>query len=540
MAKKTAICTAIVLAAIVLTHLPAYFAFFVSDDFVLIEHTHEQPAAKFWDGADRAGFAQYQPLTLSSFVWSYNSFGLNQRGYHLVNLGGLLLATLGLLLLARRLIGSWAGAAATAALFGLHPLTAAAVGFISDRGRLFAAALALVCLACATWAIELSRRSRGAAWGLAWLAALCAAGAVLCSPEALWLALMLPLLALLPQSDENAVEPRNLLWVAPAALLVAALGLGLGSLVQGPAGLFDLHLRPGLYVLRNLARAVQLCVLPLRIEGALEFAVAWQFLLFPLALLAAAAGFWFAARWAGSRPLIGAAGLLLFGFTPVMCEEPRLGLLIVPAAGICLAAGALFDRAWHSVRLQRVALVALVALGLAAAAGSVGESLGWLRAGALSKQTVMALVHGSGKTDQPRQAYALSVPDNLDGRFVMRNGVFQACRLFHGPRNLYVERWLSVGLDREGRGALRVERPLPTRFVVSALPPTRYLLLPDGSRAHKQGDEVQLGGVTYQLLELGHPFSPTKVQLDVPPQWLLEQSPDLYLFSDGALRRLED
>jgi len=84
--------------------------------------TFSTPYAEFW-----------HPMTLISFMFDYQLYGLNPGGYHLTNLVLHLLSTLLLFWLFNRMTGAPWKSAFVAALFAFHPLHVESVAWIAKR-----------------------------------------------------------------------------------------------------------------------------------------------------------------------------------------------------------------------------------------------------------------------------------------------------------------------------------------------------------------------------------------------------------------------
>ena len=75
----------------------------------------------------------WHPLTWLSWMLDYELFGLNPRGYHLINLLFHVMNTLLLFLVLRRMTKSLWPSAFVAALFAIHPLHVESVAWIAER-----------------------------------------------------------------------------------------------------------------------------------------------------------------------------------------------------------------------------------------------------------------------------------------------------------------------------------------------------------------------------------------------------------------------
>ena len=91
--------------------------------------------------------AMYRPLLLSGYALNYAIGGYGLVGYHIGNWLLHLACVLWVYLLGRRLHGHWQAALFAALLFGLHPLTAEPVNYISSRSESLAALFSLLSMA---------------------------------------------------------------------------------------------------------------------------------------------------------------------------------------------------------------------------------------------------------------------------------------------------------------------------------------------------------------------------------------------------------
>ena len=86
----------------------------------------------FWAGhADWRMY--YRPLINVTYLVDYQLWGLNPFGYHLTNVLLHASVALGVLWLARLLLGDWTLALATALLFAIHPVHSQSVSFVAGR-----------------------------------------------------------------------------------------------------------------------------------------------------------------------------------------------------------------------------------------------------------------------------------------------------------------------------------------------------------------------------------------------------------------------
>ena len=144
---------AVVLGLVAVCYLPTLRAGFVWDDIPLVVQNQITGDLKnllrffqedLWaatPGQD-GGTGYYRPLMLLSLAVDRAIFGLWAGGHHLHNLAWHLCGTLGLMALARPLLGPW-GAVVAGLCFGLHPMQSEAVIWIAARNDPMAAALGL-------------------------------------------------------------------------------------------------------------------------------------------------------------------------------------------------------------------------------------------------------------------------------------------------------------------------------------------------------------------------------------------------------------
>src|SRR5258708_7551009 len=151
-----------ILACVFLAYAPVWHAGFVGDDPDYVtgnaNHRTMQGLGRIWSNPS-SSHTQYYPLTLTGFWIQYHLWGLNPRGYHLVNLlfhglNGLLL----LFILQRlRCPGSWLAAF----LFVLHPMCVESVAWVSEFKNVLSTFFFLLSLRCyLEWALEKEGHSR--------------------------------------------------------------------------------------------------------------------------------------------------------------------------------------------------------------------------------------------------------------------------------------------------------------------------------------------------------------------------------------------
>lgn len=304
-----------------LAYLPAARLGYIWDDdqYVLNNLTLRSLAGLRQLWLDPTATPQYYPLVHSSFWLEYQLWRLAPAGYHLVNVGLHALAVWLLWRLLRRLAvpGAWL----TAALFAVHPIEVETVAWITERKNLLAGVCYLGALLLAwRWldesgAARLSLRARGWAWLGSFVLFVLAmlSKTISCSLPAVLLVLLW----------WQGQWRRERAWRLAAALApFFAVGLALAWLTVrlerehvGASGFeWDFSLaervliagRALCFYLRQLLLPHDFVFIYPRWEVSGD--APWQYL-FPLAVLALAAGLWQGRRRWGRGPL---AALLLY------------------------------------------------------------------------------------------------------------------------------------------------------------------------------------------------------------------------------------
>lgn len=383
----------------------------------------------------------YRPLNRASYLLDYRLFGMDPRGFHLVNLAAHAAAVLALYALGRRLFADRAPALAAALLLAVHPLGTEAVAFVSARNNLLALFFSLLALSLF---IDADRRQ---AWSRAWLSGLAFfLGLLGKEPAAMALPALAAWLAIERQDATLARRARLLLphGIALAAYL-ALRAIALGGVVGTPTGpapgsflerlatnYFTIPLDLGLVL---FPRGLTIYHVIPRVGGAavLGFALAWLAIGAGLALLLRQRSApsllgmaWFAL---GLVPL---AGLFALPTTTVLAER----FLYFPAAGLWLVAADQLGRAWQRTS-WRPALAVAAALVLAAlGARSFRRNLDWRDDLALARSAVeveprapMAqynlglALHEAGDREAARRHWEASARfDTGDGRALIALG----------------------------------------------------------------------------------------------------------------------
>src|SRR5438876_10845961 len=138
---------AAIIIAVALVYLPALRGNFVWDDFLLITGNpllqNASGLLEIWSGGRTA---DYFPLTNTVFWIEHHLFGRNATGYHVVNI---LLQVANALLVWRvlqrlNIPGAWLAGL----IFGIHPVHAASVVWISELKNLLSMFFALLSSLC--------------------------------------------------------------------------------------------------------------------------------------------------------------------------------------------------------------------------------------------------------------------------------------------------------------------------------------------------------------------------------------------------------
>lgn len=175
----------------------------------------------------------YRPLNRATYLLDHQVFGMEPRGFHLVNVLLQIACVLALYWLGRRLFASRAPAFLAAALLAVHPIATEVVAFVTARNNLLAL---LFSLACLTLFIDADDRG---SWARAWLSAI-AFFLGLASKEPA--AMVFPVLATWIALDDGPWKERlgrARLLVPHLALLIAYLilrAISLGGLVGTDGG----------------------------------------------------------------------------------------------------------------------------------------------------------------------------------------------------------------------------------------------------------------------------------------------------------------
>ncbi|HMP81251.1 MAG TPA: tetratricopeptide repeat protein [Verrucomicrobiota bacterium] len=364
---------AVLVAAIIFAYQPAWNAGFIWDDDLYVT---ENPLLTAPDGLRRIWFStdspsQYFPLTYTTFRFEHALWGFNASGYHWVNI---LIHAANALLLWRvlwrlQLPGAWLAAA----LFALHPVQVESVAWITERKNVLTLLFSL--LTMLAW-MRFTANERQSPWReyaaalIFYLLALFSKTTACTVPAAMVLVLWL---------KHKPVTRQRLAQIVP--FLVIGIGMGLLTVwweryQQGAEGkFFTMTLlertlvasRAVWFYAGKLVWPFDLCFSYPRwtISSADLFAYVW-----PLALVAAAAGIWLTRRFTGRgvetaavffvamlSPLLGFFMLSTFRFTFVADHYQyvaSIGPLTLAAAGITK---------WHETAGRKQPLLKPVACG---------------------------------------------------------------------------------------------------------------------------------------------------------------------------------
>jgi hypothetical protein len=159
----------------------------------------------------------YRPLRQTMFAVEYQLFGLDPRGYHVVNVVLHALNSVLVFVVCRRLTGDVAGAFLIGLLFSVHPLTTEVVANITGRTDLLFAAFFLLGVY-----FRLDSRDRAIDRRFHWIVILAYCGSLLSKEMAVVFPLVIVLLDLYRQPDVRTVFRVNM----PTYLALGAVTVG--------------------------------------------------------------------------------------------------------------------------------------------------------------------------------------------------------------------------------------------------------------------------------------------------------------------------
>ena len=360
-----------------LSHAPILSAGFVWDDFTLVRDNQglRDPANLVRFFTEDLGHINvvprdmgfYRPLQSLSFFVEGQLFGLNAPGYHLTNLLLHLLACFALLGIARRIGFSPGAAFFIAALFAVLPGKSEEVFLIANRGGVMAAALVLGSLWAHLRSLEQGGRGYAALSLLLFVLGLLSKETAIVAPALVVLTTVLVHRALWQPGGFSMRWKLSGAGHSAVAFVYLIGRFGLLN-IQSPASTgVDLS-RAMLSMPYLLFRYLRLLVLPYGLTpehsfGFLDSVFSPLAIFSWAALIALAVLVVLAKKWTGLS-----YGLLFFfvALVPVLNLVPlhrpfSEHYLYLPAAGFCLAIGALGDRL---LRLSKPARQAVVAAGL--------------------------------------------------------------------------------------------------------------------------------------------------------------------------------
>ena len=431
----------------------------------------------------------YRPLTAWTFAVDHALHGDRPFGYHLTNVLGHAGAAALVVLLARALGLSVAGAGLVGALFAVHPVHGEAVAAAAGRSVILAAGLALLSLLCERRAAQGSRPVL-----LTVAAAGACALALLADEQAICLAVLLPLAALVPVESAPPAGRRRLrqalLGLAVAGVVVGYLELRRAALghVLAPADTIAFAANPAasapptlrvLTALGVLARALWLLLVPLHLSA--DYSYAHLPVVASAAEPAAIAGLLAAATLLALAAIVRRHPAALFWYAfAVLAWGPvsnlpfpidtifRERLLYLPSAGFCalLAMGLLrLAHGWRRAAATAVAAVLVLGWGVRTSR----RNLTWHDERSLAESMVAsasdsARAHGALGTayasvgrhdDALRELFQALAIDPKDTGALYNAGVIyqrrgewlQALTVFRGVTNLdptFLAAWINV------------------------------------------------------------------------------------------------
>jgi tetratricopeptide (TPR) repeat protein len=358
--------------AIVATYGNSLSNSFHYDDFhSIVENPHiralENIPMFFWDPGFFSSMterAMYRPLLLVTYALNYQAHGYEVFGYHMVNVALHTGCTIVVYLLGIAIVGNAPAAAFGALLFGLHPLQAEAINYISSRSESLAAFWYLLSLL--TYLRWRGRLSSDPGRGI-YLTSLAAFALALLSKAT---AVVLPLALLLWEFCRSRREHRPIPWAHNAgfwivglvylALIQQGIGSALGQPVRELTHQIYTQLKAATYYLQLVAVPAHLSVE----HGFRVSETLWEAsVLFPALLL-------FSAFLAVQRSLRAA---LILGWTAlpllpasivplnVLVNEHRLYLPLASVAiGMALLANPILGRRRLTAALAVLACLALL------------------------------------------------------------------------------------------------------------------------------------------------------------------------------------
>ncbi len=350
--------------------------------------------------------AMYRPLLLVGYALNYAIGGYGLVGYHIGNWLLHLACVLWVYLLGRRLHGHWQAALFAALLFGLHPLTAEPVNYVSSRSETQAAFFYLAALlGYLRW-----RQGEGRRF---WLLSLAVFFCALLS-KSVTVVLPVALLAYEQWGQKHRQErgERYVLYYVPywgvvvgyLALAQSWLGSSLGHPVRGVVEQLATQVKAAVYYVHMLIAPVRLTV-----EHPFSTARALSDVPVVLGMVAIASAVWFCRR----RPLVLLLGswailpLLPSSLVPlnVLVNEHRLYL---PLAFLALGVGWGVGGVWRGGRVVLVVALLTICASLTHARSLVwrDELSLWSDAALKAPQMYRTHLHLGGALEQRGQVQA--------------------------------------------------------------------------------------------------------------------------------------
>lgn len=441
------ICLLFLTAGVVL-FAPILGAFFLSDDFTLLEAIKNGgPLGIWWRGANF-----FRPLVASSLYLDYRLYGLHPFGFHLTNV----LLHSGCAFFVYRIAAALTLDRLTALLSGVAfvalPAHSESVSWISGRTDILASLFALAALD--VWMRRDGRTSRLVLALLLSFVGLCAKESVitLCAIVFFWDWLLArPATAARPRSHRMLgvaafVTAGGVYLAVRRAVLGKWLG-GYGAAVHFKPDLPQVLVNLVLFPLRAITAPIPVALLPrdastTGVQQAVMQSLRQQlplWALLPILAAAVAAGLWVLWRVIQRvRGRLGRPQLLTLGFLlaatylallPVLSLSVSLlgsegeRFLYFPSAFLVIAVVALLRFILRGAAMQRT-VFALLLFFYVAMLGYSNHN--WRRAGTLSERIITQLLQEPAEPP----LLLINLPDNIGGAFVLRNGVEAALRVF--------------------------------------------------------------------------------------------------------------
>ncbi len=514
--------------------------YFVSDDFVLRRAVTQDGAWGLWASS---GSDFFRPLISLSFYADNRLWGDYAPGYHLTNVLLHGLTSFGVFVFAAQVLDDFPlsarrrmGAALLAGgIFLLQPSHSGAVSWIAGRTDVIATA-------CAVYALIAYRVyvDHGSHWALG--GALILFGSALLAKEAVIGFPLIILLLDLPHPADRPVRARWLggvwfgaIWLGYVVLRYAVIGQWVGGYGGGVPSPPDLARNGTIFAFRSAAPPTWI-----EAESLTAYVLMAALGLGLIGLIAVGARplqrHWRAfnaAQPAAARMLIGLIGAWGLALAPVTvftsATQTTLRtltderLVYFPSVFAALLTAILLALV---IRDRRTLIGVSVALLVFYGGMLIYANRQWQRAADLAEEIVQSF----GVYAPNDEVIVLVVPDNLNGAYVLRNGLAAALDLAYGDDFGIDHPATGVLLD-DPRAVIRVEAAVPGRYVVRGTDPATELVF------YHAAEPVTLAdfgcGTTYTPCApiRGEPFSRVTAVIGGQPHVVL-------YWSAGEMRRV--